>query len=87
MAPTSILGFESDREIERLFAELESLVAVSDQDQRSLVITNVTESLERFMGIERDLLAQVLPALSQRPSAASMSQACAPTASCRAGSL
>ena len=73
MAPTSILGFESDREIERLFAELESLVAVSDQDQRSLVITNVTESLERFMGIERDLLAQVLPALSQRPSAASMS--------------
>jgi len=73
MPPISILGFESDREIERLFAELESLVTVSDQDQRSLVITNVTESLERFMGIERDLLAQVLPALSQRPSAASMS--------------
>jgi hypothetical protein len=73
MPPISILSSESDRQIERLFAELESLVAVSDQDQRSLVIADVTESLEGFMGIERDLLAQVLPALSQRPSAASMS--------------
>jgi hypothetical protein len=72
MPPISVLSSESDRQIERLFAELESLVRVSDPDQRSLLIGNVTETLESFMGIERDLLAQVLPGLSQRPSTASL---------------
>jgi hypothetical protein len=70
MPPISVLSSESDRQIERLFAELESLVAVSDPDQRSLLIGNVTETLESFMGIERELLAQVVPSLLRQPYAA-----------------
>jgi ABC-type transporter Mla subunit MlaD len=61
MPPISVLSFESDQQIERLFDELDSLVAVSDPDQQSELIAKVTETLEGFMGIERELLAQVAP--------------------------
>jgi hypothetical protein len=66
MPPISVLSSESDRQIERLFAELDSLVAASDSDLQAALIAKVTETLEGFMGIERELLAQVAPRLAQR---------------------
>lgn len=64
----SVLSSESDQQIEQLFMELQSLVAVSDSAQRSLLIANVSEALESFMGIERDLLSQVVSSLVERAS-------------------
>jgi hypothetical protein len=57
---------ESDVAIEQIYAKLEDLASCSSDAREAMLAEQIAGALQGFMGIEREMLAPILPRLVQR---------------------
>jgi hypothetical protein len=54
---------ESDGAIEQIYAKLEDLASCSSAAREAMLAEQIADALQGFMGIEREMLAPILPRL------------------------
>jgi hypothetical protein len=54
---------ESDVAIEQIYAKLEDLASCSSAARVAMLAEQIADALQGFMGIEREMLAPILPSL------------------------
>jgi hypothetical protein len=57
---------ESDVAIEKIYAKLEDLASYSSDAREAMLAEQIAGALQGFLGIEREMLAAILPRLVRR---------------------